>query len=215
MQLDRVSGLTSKYLGRPITQLPPVHPLSIASLDLTVGGLGSPSVGPSLDLDLLTGGTPSMPFSFPTGVSDMEKPIMAEMATAAMDELVRLAQSNEPLWVKQGDGREVLSFDAYDSMFPKPGSRFRGPDIRAEASRDSALVFMNAVSLVDMFLDSVSFFFLHSTGYKICDASIFGLYCPLWCRASGLSSSLPLLPRPGQLIYLQMEWLGGAAPCSW
>lgn len=179
MQLDRVSGLTSKYLGRPITQLPPVQPLSISSLDLTVGGLGSPSVGPSLDLDLLTGGSSSMPFSFPTAISDMEKPIMAEMATAAMDELVRLAQCDEPLWVKQGDGREVLSLDAYDSLFPKPGSRFRPPDIRVETSRDSALVFMNAVSLVDMFLDSVSslffFQFLHSSGYKICEACILRL----------------------------------------
>jgi homeobox-leucine zipper protein len=160
MQLDKVSGLTSKYLGRPVTQLPPVQPLSNASLDLTVGGLGSPSVGPSLDLDLLTAGSSSMPFSFPTSVLDMEKPIMAEMATAAMDELVRLAQSDEPLWVKQGDGREILSLNAYDSLFPKPGSRFRDPDIRVEASRDSALVFMDAVSLVDMLLDSVSFLLL-------------------------------------------------------
>ncbi|KAJ4753197.1 Homeobox-leucine zipper protein ROC8 [Rhynchospora pubera] len=153
-ELDRVSGLTSKYLGRPITQLPSIQPLSISSLDLSVGGLGSPSVGPSLDLDLLTGGSSNMPFSFPTAISDMEKPIMAEMATVAMDELVRLAQSEEPLWVKQSDGREVLSLDAYDSLFPKPGNQFRAPDIRVEATKDSALVFMNAVSLVDMFLDS-------------------------------------------------------------
>ncbi|KAJ4764943.1 Homeobox-leucine zipper protein ROC8 [Rhynchospora pubera] len=153
-ELDRVSGLTSKYLGRPITQLPSIQPLSISSLDLSVGGLGSPSVGPSLDLDLLTGGSSNMPFSFPTAISDMEKPIMAEMATVAMDELVRLAQSEEPLWVKQSDGREVLSLDAYDSLFPKPGNHFRAPDIRVEATKDSALVFMNAVSLVDMFLDS-------------------------------------------------------------
>ncbi|KAJ3700297.1 hypothetical protein LUZ61_004002 [Rhynchospora tenuis] len=153
-ELDRVSGLTSKYLGRPITQLPSIQPLSISSLDLSVGGLGSPSIGPSLDLDLLTGGSSNMPFSFPTAISDMEKPIMAEMATAAMDELVRLAQSEEPLWVKQGDGKQVLNLDAYDSLFPKPGNQFRAPDIRVEATKDSALVFMNAVSLVDMFLDS-------------------------------------------------------------
>nr|CAB3447983.1 unnamed protein product [Digitaria exilis] len=56
--LDRVSSLTSKYLGRPITQLPPVQPLSMSSsLDLSVGGLCSPALGPSLDLVLLSGGS--------------------------------------------------------------------------------------------------------------------------------------------------------------
>ncbi|KAJ3695947.1 hypothetical protein LUZ60_001324 [Juncus effusus] len=153
-ELDRVSSLTSKYLGRPITQLPPVQPMSISSLDLSVGGLGSPTMGPSLDLDLLTGGSPNMGFSFPTAVSEMEKPLMAEMATHAMDELIRLSQSDEPLWMKHGDGREVLSVDAYDSLFMKSGNQFRGQDIRVEASRDSGLVCMNASSLVDMFMDS-------------------------------------------------------------
>ncbi|AQK75300.1 Homeodomain leucine zipper family IV protein [Zea mays] len=46
-------ALTSKYLGRPITQLPSAQALSMSSLDLSVGGLG----GPSLDLDLLSGGS--------------------------------------------------------------------------------------------------------------------------------------------------------------
>lgn len=154
MQLDRVSSLTSNYMGRPMTQLPPT--LSFSSLDLTVGGLRNLSVGPSLDLDLLTGGSSNMAFSFPTAISEMEKPIMAEMAAAAMDELVKIAQSEEPLWVKLGEGSEVLSLDVYDNLFPKHGSQFRGPDVRIEASRDSGLVCMNATSLVDMFLDSVS-----------------------------------------------------------
>jgi homeobox-leucine zipper protein len=69
MQLDRVSSLTSKYLGRPITQLPPV---SMSSLDLSVGGLGSPAaLGPSLDLDLLSGASSGLAFQLPTPVSEM------------------------------------------------------------------------------------------------------------------------------------------------
>jgi homeobox-leucine zipper protein len=145
-------------MGRAITQLTPVQPLCFSSLDLTVGGLRNLSVGPSLDLDLLTGGSSNMAFSFPTIISEMEKPIMVEIAAAAMDELVRVAQSEDPLWVKQGV-KEVLSLDAYYSLFPKPGSQFRGPNIRVEASRDSGLVCMDASSLVDMFLDPVSFSF--------------------------------------------------------
>ncbi|AQK56288.1 Homeodomain leucine zipper family IV protein [Zea mays] len=151
-ELDRVSSLTSKYLGRPITQLPPAQAaLSMSSLDLSVGGLGSPS----LDLDLLSGGSSGYPpFHLPMPVSEMERPMMAEMATRAMDELIRMAQAGEHLWVKAG-GREVLNVDTYDSVFAKPGAAsFRGPDVHVEGSRDSGLVFMSAVGLVDMFMDS-------------------------------------------------------------
>ncbi|KAJ3696483.1 hypothetical protein LUZ61_000188 [Rhynchospora tenuis] len=153
-ELDRASSITSRYLGRPITQLPPVQPLSFSSLDLTVGDLRNLSVSPSLDLDLLTGASSDMAFPFPIAISEMEKPIMAEMAAAAMNELVKLAQSKEPLWVKQEEGREVLSLDAYDNLFLKAGTQFRGPDTRVEASKNSGMVYMDAASLVDMFLES-------------------------------------------------------------
>ncbi|KAL6635204.1 hypothetical protein ACP70R_027875 [Stipagrostis hirtigluma subsp. patula] len=159
-ELDRVSSLTSKYLGRPIAQLPPVQPLSMSSsLDLSVGGLGSPAFGPSLDLDLLSGASSALPsFHLPAPVSEMERPMMAEMATRAMDELIRLAQAGEHLWVRTGgaaDGREVLNVDTYDSIFAKPGAgSFRGPDVRVEGSRDSGLVLMSAIGLVDVFMDS-------------------------------------------------------------
>ena len=161
LQLERVSSITSKYLGRPITQLPPVQPVSVSSLDLSVGGLASPGFGPSLDLDLLSGSSSDIPFPCPSQISEIEKPIMAELATNAMDELIRLVQTDEPLWVKPGsDGREVLHLETYDRIFPKPGHQFIGPDIRVEASRDSSLVFMSPLALVDMFMDSVSPFFL-------------------------------------------------------
>lgn len=154
MQLDRVSSLTSKYLGRPITQLPSMQPLSMSSLELSVGGLGSPvALGPALDLDPLGG---SSPFQLPAPVSEMERPMMAEMATRAMDEFIRLAQAGEHLWVKAAGGREVLNVDTYDSIFAKPGSSsFRGPDVHVEGSRDSCLVLTSAIALVDTFMDSV------------------------------------------------------------
>ncbi|AQK75299.1 Homeobox-leucine zipper protein ROC8-like [Zea mays] len=150
-ELDRVSSLTSKYLGRPITQLPSAQALSMSSLDLSVGGLG----GPSLDLDLLSGGSSGYPpfHLLPMAVSEMERPMMAEMATRAMDELIRMAQAGEHLWVKTG-GREVLNVDTYDSIFAKPDGSFRGPDVHVEGSRETGLVFMSAIGLVDMFMDS-------------------------------------------------------------
>ncbi|CAM0943827.1 unnamed protein product [Alopecurus aequalis] len=155
-ELDRVSSLTSKYLGRPITQLPSMHqPLSMSSLELSVGGLGSPaSLGPSLDLDPFSGGSSSS-FQLPAPVSEMERPMMAELATRAMDELIRLAQAGEHLWAKAPGGREVLNVDTYDSVFAKPGnSSFRGPDVHVEGSRDACLVLTSAVGLVDVFMDS-------------------------------------------------------------
>jgi homeobox-leucine zipper protein len=154
VQLDRVSSLTSKYLGRPITQLPSAQALSMSSLDLSVGGLG----GPSLDLDLLSGGSSGYPpfHLLPMAVSEMERPMMAEMATRAMDELIRMAQAGEHLWVKTGV-REVLNVDTYDSIFAKPDGSFRGPDVHVEGSRETGLVFMSAIGLVDMFMDSVKF----------------------------------------------------------
>ncbi|KAL5661328.1 hypothetical protein ACJX0J_028453, partial [Zea mays] len=154
-ELDRVSSITSKYLGRPFTQMPPVPTMSVSSLDLSVGGMGSLG-GPSLDLDLLSGCSSGLPYQVPAPVTEMERPMMVDMAARAMDELIRLAQAGEQIWVKgvPGDAREVLDVGTYDSLFAKPGAAFRPPDINVEASRDSGLVFMSAVALVDVFMDT-------------------------------------------------------------
>jgi hypothetical protein len=125
----------------------------------------------------------------------MERPMMAEMATRAMDELIRLAQAGEHLWAKAAGGRELLNVDTYDSVFGKPGSRsFRGPDVHVEGSRDSCLVLTSAVGLVDVFMDSVSQVSLH---FRYIDWSFECIVCVTCighcccCRASGRSSSLP------------------------
>ncbi|WVZ82025.1 hypothetical protein U9M48_029341 [Paspalum notatum var. saurae] len=161
-ELDRVSSITSKYLGRPFTQMPPVPTLSVSSLDLSVGMMpGGPQGlvvgGPSLDLDLLSGCSSGMPFQVPAPVTEMERPMMVDMAARAMDELIRLAQAGDHVWVKQGvlgDTREALNVATYDSLFAKPGAAFRPPDINVEGSRESGLVFMSALALVDVFMDT-------------------------------------------------------------
>ena len=158
LQLDRVSSITSKYLGRPFTQMPPVPTMSVSSLDLSVGGMpGQGLGGPSLDLDLLSGCSSGLPYQMPAPVTEMERPMMVDMATRAMDELIRLAQAGEQIWVQgmPGDAREVLDVATYDSLFAKPGGAFRPPEINVEGSRDSGLVFMSAVALVDVFMDTV------------------------------------------------------------
>lgn len=163
VQLDRVSSIAAKYIGRPISQLPPVQPIHVSSLDLSMASFGGHGIqGPSLDLDLLHGSSssviPNLAFP-PMSISDMDKSLMADIAANAMDELIRLLQSNEPLWMKGGDGRgETLNLESYERVFQSPYSHMKNPSIRIEASRDSGVVIMNSLALVDMFMDAVSFF---------------------------------------------------------
>jgi len=119
-----------------------------------------PAHSPSLNLDLLSAGTsslPNMPYQ-PPYLSDMDKSLMSDIASKAMEELLRLVQTNEPLWLKSNvDGRDVLNSDAYERIFPKPNSRPKNPNVRLEASRDSAVVLINSLALADMFMDPVCF----------------------------------------------------------
>lgn len=125
-----------------------------------MASFGSHGVGgPSLDLDLLPGTTsstmPSLPYH-PTGLSDMDKSLMTDIAANAMEELLRLLQTNEPLWIKSAtDGRDVLNLESYERIFPRATSHLKNPDLRIEASRDSGVVIMNGLALVEMFMDPV------------------------------------------------------------
>lgn len=116
-------------------------------------GLG----GPSLDLDLdLIPASSNLAFQLPS-ISDMDKSLMTDVAGNAMEELLRLLQTNEPLWMKSSiDGRDVLNLESYQRIFPRAMSHLKNPNVRIEASRDSGLVIMNGLALVDMFMDSVS-----------------------------------------------------------
>ncbi|KAE9600198.1 hypothetical protein Lal_00046129 [Lupinus albus] len=159
-ELDRVSSIAAKYIGRPISQLPSIQPIHISSLDLSMGSFGTKGLvgGPSLDLDLLPGNGSSssmqnVPYQ-PPRLSEIDKSLMSDIASNAMEELIRLLQTNEPLWMKSTtDGRDTLNFDTYERMFPKPNSHLKNPNVRIEASRDSGVVIMNSLTLVDMFMD--------------------------------------------------------------
>lgn len=122
------------------------------------------SGGPSLDLDLLPGASsssmhppppPQLPYHHP-GFSDMDKSLMSDVAANATEELLRLLQTNDPLWLRpDGIGKDVLNLDAYDRLFPRANNGMKSPGVRVEASRDSGVVIMNGLALVDMFMDPV------------------------------------------------------------
>ncbi|OMO96180.1 hypothetical protein CCACVL1_05054, partial [Corchorus capsularis] len=84
----------------------------------------------------------------------MERAILFEAAGNAMDELVRLLQVNEPLWIKlPSNGTYVIQRENYERTFSK-AIHLRSPSARFESSKDSAVVSMNAIQLVNMFLDA-------------------------------------------------------------
>ncbi|CAN1265776.1 Homeobox-leucine zipper protein HDG11 [Linum perenne] len=163
-ELDRVSSIAAKYIGRPISHLPPVQPIHVSSLDLSMASFGGHGMGGGqssldLDFDLLPQQQSSqLPLG---GISSMDKSMMMDVAGNAVEELLRLLRSDEQLWMKlpsssSGDagGREVLNLENYQKMFPKPNDHLKNPNVRIEASRDAGVVIMNGLSLVDMFMDA-------------------------------------------------------------
>lgn len=81
---------------------------------------------------------------------------MLGIAENAMQELILLMETNEPLWIKSNtDGRDTLNLETYETMFPRVNNQLKNPNIRIEASRNSGDVVMNASTLVEMFMDPV------------------------------------------------------------
>uniref|UniRef100_A0A0D6QXF5 Homeobox domain-containing protein n=1 Tax=Araucaria cunninghamii TaxID=56994 RepID=A0A0D6QXF5_ARACU len=152
-ELDRLSSIAAKYIGRPIQQLGPLQPIPMPSVDLAVGGYGMQNAGPSSS-EIMAGHSLSEMASLQTGsVSELEKSLMVELAVNAMEELVRLAQTDEPLWVKNvNENKEVLSLEAYGKLFPRAAEP-KAYHVRKEATRDSGLVIINGNALVDIFMD--------------------------------------------------------------
>lgn len=153
LQIDRISGIAAKYVGKPLSSLPHLSShLHSRSADLGASNFGNQSgfVG-EMDRsgDLLRS---------VSGPTEADKPMIVELAVAAMEELIRMAQSGEPLWVPGDNSTDVLNEDEYLRTFPR-GIGPKPLGLRSEASRESAVVIMNHVNLVEILMDVVGFFF--------------------------------------------------------
>lgn len=95
-----------------------------------------------------------------SGLTDSEKPIVIELAVAAMEELIRMAQSGEPLWMPTSNinSTEILSEEEYVRNFPR-GIGPKPLALKSEASRESAVVIMNHINLVEILMDVVGIIF--------------------------------------------------------
>ncbi|CAM8981406.1 unnamed protein product [Rhodiola kirilowii] len=167
-ELDRVCGLASKFLGRPVSSLASTSmTMPSSSLELGVGNSnGFASINASLPLGTdFMGGimspadvVPSSRSTLTTGVMGVdrsfERSLFLELALAAMNELVKLAQTDEPLWLRSLEGgREVLNHEEYERTFtPCIGMKPNG--FVTEASRETGTVIINSLALVETLMDS-------------------------------------------------------------
>ncbi|KAG6687884.1 hypothetical protein I3842_11G097300 [Carya illinoinensis] len=162
-ELERVCCLASQYAGRPIeamqaaaTFMPP------PSLDLDMNMYSrhfQDLMGSCTDMipvPMLM--PPETAYHFPEAglLLEEEKPIALELAVSSMDELVKMCRGTEPLWIRNNEnGREVLNLEEHARLFPWPlNLKHHSNELRTEASRDSAVVIMNSITLVDAFLDA-------------------------------------------------------------
>ncbi|CAL5359556.1 unnamed protein product [Camellia sinensis] len=154
-EFERVCCLASRYSGRPIQSMGPV-PLLPPSLDLDMSIYPRNFQEPMSEMIPV----PMMPENshFPGGglIMEEDKSLALELAMSSMDVLVKMCQAGEPLWIRNNDsGREVLNFEEHTRMFQWPMNlKQNGSEFRMEATRDTAVVIMNSITLVDAFLDA-------------------------------------------------------------
>ncbi|XP_031494535.1 homeobox-leucine zipper protein ANTHOCYANINLESS 2-like [Nymphaea colorata] len=158
-ELDRVCALASKFLGRPVSGMSSVPPMPSSSLELGVGsngfgGLSSVATTlPAGAADFGVAGALGVVAPRPPNVMSVERSMLAELALVAMDELVKMANTDRPLWIPNSEGgRETLNYEEYLRAFP----RCIGPKpvgYVTEATRETGLVIINSVALVETLMD--------------------------------------------------------------
>lgn len=180
-ELDRVCALAGKFLGRPISSSGSGTMMSLqgcSGLELGVGTNGGFGLGPlgSSALqplpDLMGGGLAgpvgSAAMRLPLGIGaaldgamhdGVDRTVLLELGLAAMEELMKVAQMDEPLWLSStdGSGLETLNFDEYHRAF----ARVFGPSPAgyvSEASREAGIAITSSVDLVDSLMDAVRVF---------------------------------------------------------
>lgn len=89
------------------------------------------------------------------GPSEAGKSLMVELAVAAMEELVGMAKGEAPLWIRSTDNTvRRLNEDEYSRNFPG-GIGPKDMGLKSEASRDSTVIHMSQIKLVEIMMDVV------------------------------------------------------------
>ncbi|KAK7307332.1 hypothetical protein VNO77_40290 [Canavalia gladiata] len=157
-ELERVCCLTSRYTGRPTQTMGAAPGLMPPSLDLDMNIYPrhfADSIAPCTEMIPVPMLPPeASPFAESGVLMEEDKSLALELAASSMAELVKMCQTNEPLWIRSSENeREVLNFEEHARLFPWPLNLKHRSELRTEATRDTAVVIMNSVTLVDAFLD--------------------------------------------------------------
>lgn len=165
-ELGRVCALANKFLGRPLSSssghVPPLD--SNSKLDLSVGrngygGLGSIETSLPIGLDYSDGLT--MPLMKPM-TSPMlnevpyDRSLFIDLALAAMDELIKIAQIDSPLWMTMDGGKDALKHEEYMRTF-SPCIGVKPSSFVTEATRETGIVIINSLALAETLMDVVCY----------------------------------------------------------
>ncbi|MCE5166978.1 Homeobox-leucine zipper protein roc5, partial [Datura stramonium] len=84
----------------------------------------------------------------------LERYVYLELALAAMDELVKMAQIDDPLWLRSREGGgEELNHEEYMRTFT-PCIVLKPNTFVSDASRQTGMVIINSLALVETLMDS-------------------------------------------------------------
>ncbi|KAH7278564.1 hypothetical protein KP509_38G046700 [Ceratopteris richardii] len=158
-EIDRISKIAAKHVGRPISALNLGSTLASPSstTNSTVHLPNETIVGNSSNaVDNETCNQSLLVINRkPIKLLDSEKPMIIEQARIALDELVQVSQAKDPLWtlVDPLNNLESINPEEYLARFGNINIINQNPNMRRETTRDTALIMMDAPALVDMFMN--------------------------------------------------------------
>ncbi|KAK8537119.1 hypothetical protein V6N12_043294 [Hibiscus sabdariffa] len=160
-ELSRVCSLTNKFLGwPPSSSAGPVHSQGLNSnLELAVGRNGFGGLnnagGSTLPMEFHLGNVTILPQTkLVAHEIPHERSPIVDVALKALEELIKLAQINDPFWIKSSDGSmETLNLEEYNRNFSSwIGMKPSG--YQTEASRATGLVSLRGSALIETLMDA-------------------------------------------------------------
>ncbi|CAA2983402.1 homeobox-leucine zipper HDG1-like isoform X3 [Olea europaea subsp. europaea] len=151
-ELNQLGVLENNFMSWPLPSLanpmPPI--MGYSGLDLALGRNSFGSLN-SIDPELPTG------LDFGNWVTSVDVPfnksMFQDLALAAMDELIKLAQLDSPLWFRNLDGSQTLNLKEYASTI-SPCLGMKPDHFVTEATKATGTVIINSVALAETLMNT-------------------------------------------------------------
>lgn len=153
-QHARLSAIIATISEKPARQIHfPLDNLAETFLD---GGNRNPCLD---DILIRNSRAATLRYPFNNGAQESDKLLMMETVANSLEEVIELMRINEPVWIKypNDQGNYVIHRESYDKIFPKP-RHLTSSGARFESSKDSVVVPMNGLDLVEMFMHPVLYY---------------------------------------------------------